>query len=292
MKEKNRILLCTDLDRTLLPNGNVPESELARPAFRHIVEREEVVLVYVTGRDVALTEQAITEYELPEPDFLVCDVGTGIYHRNGNRWMVFDTWERTINTDWHGQTASELARKIPALPHLQLQDPSRIKKHKLSYHASPSDTARNDLAVLEKHLSSLNIKYRCVYSIDETIDDALVDVLPASAGKLGAIDFLARQTDVPAEQVYFSGDSGNDRDVLLSDYNTAVVANASAKFKHTILHEASEKNRTSQIYLADGSLNSSLNGNYAAGIVEGFVHYFPFAASWVDWEKLHEHVHK
>ena len=39
-----RILICTDLDRTLLPNGKQPESPGARAAFTRLVSRPEVTL--------------------------------------------------------------------------------------------------------------------------------------------------------------------------------------------------------------------------------------------------------
>ena len=44
------ILICTDLDRTLLPNGNQPESPDARRRFACFAAREEVRLAYVTVR--------------------------------------------------------------------------------------------------------------------------------------------------------------------------------------------------------------------------------------------------
>ena len=41
-KHDRHILICTDLDRTLLPNGSQPESPLARPRFRALAARPEV----------------------------------------------------------------------------------------------------------------------------------------------------------------------------------------------------------------------------------------------------------
>ena len=234
MKKKNNILLCTDLDRTLLPNGNAPESRLARPAFWSIAKRDQVLLVYVTGRDITLTEQAITDYALPVPDFMICDVGTSVYCRNGEDWALSESWQRNISIDWRGLEARDLAHKIPALPHLQLQDRSRIKVHKLSYQATPSAMAKDDMIILKDYLDNLDIKYRSIYSIDETVDKGLVDILPASAGKLAAIDFLVQNSGVQKENVCFFGDSGNDHDVLLSGYKATVVANASTEFKQTV----------------------------------------------------------
>ena len=64
-----RLLLCTDLDRTLLPNGPQPESPGARMRFARLAARPEVTLVYVTGRHRKLVEKVIGLYRLPLPDF-------------------------------------------------------------------------------------------------------------------------------------------------------------------------------------------------------------------------------
>ena len=81
-----RILICTDLDRTLLPNGKQPESPGARAAFTRLVSRPEVTLAYVSGRHRSLVEDAIMEYGLPLPDWVIGDVGTTIYHVRTGEW--------------------------------------------------------------------------------------------------------------------------------------------------------------------------------------------------------------
>jgi len=39
-----------------------------------LVNRDEVILTYVTGRDEQLVKNAIEEYQLPEPDYVIADV--------------------------------------------------------------------------------------------------------------------------------------------------------------------------------------------------------------------------
>jgi len=81
-----RFLLCTDLDRTLIPNGAEPESPSARERFRQLAGHEEITLAYVSGRHKALIEQAIAEFDLPLPDFAIADVGTTIYQIGTSGW--------------------------------------------------------------------------------------------------------------------------------------------------------------------------------------------------------------
>ena len=49
-------ILATDLDRTLLPNGSWPPDPGAIDLFNELTERHGVFVVYVTGRNLALTE--------------------------------------------------------------------------------------------------------------------------------------------------------------------------------------------------------------------------------------------
>ena len=69
-------ILATDLDRTLLPNGSWPPDPGAIDQFNELTERHEVLVVYVTGRNLRLTEDAIREYGIRHPHVLIGDVGT------------------------------------------------------------------------------------------------------------------------------------------------------------------------------------------------------------------------
>lgn len=80
---QSKLLLCADMDRTVIPNGEQPEHPDARKRFKTFCLLPEVKLVYVTGRHQELVKQAIKNYHLPEPDFVITDVGTKIYQVKG-----------------------------------------------------------------------------------------------------------------------------------------------------------------------------------------------------------------
>jgi cardiolipin synthase len=103
-----RILLCTDLDRTLLPNGEPPESEGARAAFSRLARRREVTFACVTGRHRALIEGAITTFDLPAPDYAVGDVGTSLYAVRDGAWEPVQAWTQTFAEDWAFATHESL----------------------------------------------------------------------------------------------------------------------------------------------------------------------------------------
>ena len=59
-----KILLLSDLDRSILPNGYNEESPRARPVLRRLAERPEITLIYVTGRNKVLILNAIKEFAI------------------------------------------------------------------------------------------------------------------------------------------------------------------------------------------------------------------------------------
>ena len=75
----DNLLLCCDLDRTVIPNGEQTESVSARALFHKLTAQDQVTLAYVSGRDKSLLRSAIERYQLPIPNFAIGDVGTTIY---------------------------------------------------------------------------------------------------------------------------------------------------------------------------------------------------------------------
>ena len=104
-----KILICSDLDRTIIPNGYQEESAHARPVFRQLAQNASICLAYVSGRDKQLILDAIEEFYLPMPDYAIGDVGTTLYRvRNGN-WHLSDDWSDEIGIDWCGYNWEALA---------------------------------------------------------------------------------------------------------------------------------------------------------------------------------------
>ena len=92
--------------------------------------------------------------------------------------------------------------------------------------------------------------------------------LVADAGKLGAIQHLLRHTGIQRECTLFAGDSGNDLDVLASWIPAVLVANATAEVRAEAIERSESQGTRERLYLARGG-NEGMNGNYAAGILEG-----------------------
>jgi len=277
----DRLLICTDLDRTLIPNGPQPESSGARERFAALVARPEVALAYVSGRDRGLVQAALARYRLPLPDFVLGDVGTSIYRvEAGLEWRREPAWEAEIARDWNGLARSDLQQKLRHLQPLRLQEEARQNRYKLSFYL-PLQADRDALAArIEQCAAALGARLRLVWSVDEAAGTGLLDVLPARASKYHAIAALMRQQGYSEANTVFCGDSGNDLEVLVSPLAAVLVANSPVEVQALAQRRAAAAGYADRLYLARGNF-MGLNGNYSAGILEGIAHYHPDTIAWM-----------
>jgi sucrose-6-phosphatase len=279
------ILLCSDLDRTLIPNGPQPESEQARPLLTKLARHPALRLAYVSGRDRKLVQQAISDYQLPNPDFIIGDVGTTLYRLADGSWLADSAWQHHLGADWNGLSREDLAGLVEDFgdQRLWLQPPEKQNTYKLSYFTDPDHDDGKRKKNLAALLKAQGISANLIWSRDEAEDLGLLDILPASANKLEAIRFLMRQEGMDESQTVFAGDSGNDLDALTSGLQAVLVKNASADVRREAIAGVEQKKQRDRLYLARGTV-FTLNGNYAAGVVEGVSHFYPELLQWLETE--------
>ena len=279
-----KLLLCTDLDRTLLPNGTQPESTSAREKFSQLASRDDVTLVYVSGRDKLLVQQAIKNYQIPLPDFVVTDVGSTIYQIDNGKWSCLDQWDSKIASDWNGKSNKDLQNLLRKFKDLRVQEYSKQKPHKLSYYVPLYTDHVNLLTDINACFSKEQVRANLIWSVDDTVSIGLLDILPVSANKKHAIDFIMSEFDFGLDETIFAGDSGNDISVMASPIHSILVANATDNVKKMALEQAQLNGETHSLYLAKGDY-LGMNGNYSAGILEGVVHYILVVESWLKFKQ-------
>jgi hypothetical protein len=276
---EGRLLLATDLDRTLIPNGEQAESPGARRRFARVAARDEVILAYVTGRHRALVEDAIARHQLPEPDFVIGDVGTSIYGVEAGRWRRLTDWEESFGERWAGRGTADLAAALAPVPDLFPQPAQRQGRWKLSFFAPELSDPSALLAAVRARLDELGVRAQLVWSLDDDARVGLLDVLPADVGKSAAIGYLLRALGLPLDRAVYAGDSGNDLDVLAGPVPAVLVANARVEVRHHAVAAARIRGHADRLYLARGDWRG-MNGNYSAGILEGLAHYLPGSVAW------------
>ncbi len=277
---KDRYLICTDLDRTLLPNGPQAESSGAREAFARLIARPEFALAFVSGRRKALQESAISQYGLPQPDYAIADVGTTMYRVTAQGWESLPEWHEHIAASWQGRTGQDLAELVSDVPGLTLQEPNAQSAFKLSYFARADCDDRQLLVAVRECLDNHDIDANLIWSVDETEPIGLLDILPGRASKRHAIEFLIKLAGFNTDRVIFAGDSGNDLEVFLSGLRSVLVANATPEFRSEVSKSIGRRDKMGRLYVAKGGF-MGMNGNYSAGILEGIAHFLPETLKWM-----------
>jgi HAD superfamily hydrolase (TIGR01484 family) len=262
------------MDRTLIPNGYQAESAHARPVFRRLAEHANIYLVYVSGRDKKLILDAIGEFYLPIPDYAIGDVGTTLYRIIDDDWQSSDDWSNEIGKDWKGLTWEALAEYFENMDDIRLQELEKQSQHKLSFYTDKNVDHQQLKKNIRVILMQTGIRANAIWSVDEISANGLLDIIPAAANKLHAIQFLMHQEQFVEGRTVFAGDSGNDLDALTSGLQAILVKNAMDEVRKEAVEKLSDKHMLNRLYLPEGNF-MGLNGNYAAGVIEGLFHFFP-----------------
>ena len=280
VKHKPRLLLCTDLDRTLIPNGTAQEDARAREMFSKLCRHPGVSLVYVTGRDRQLVLDAVKTYDLPQPDYALTDVGSTIYRIVAGEWQHLQAWNHHLCNCWPKATNQRIRSLVDRISGPCLQEETKQNTFKVSFYVPLQLDINQVMGNINNLLQREGISANLIWSIDEQKGVGLLDILPDCADKRQAIRFLQQQLGFSDEELLFAGDSGNDLQVINSDIPSILVANAATPIKEAALSWAQQNNQSETLYLARGGL-LAMNGNYSAGILEGVCHFRPSFRSYL-----------
>ena len=262
-------ILATDLDRTLLPNGSWEADEEAIDLFNRLTERHGVLVVYVTGRNLALTENAIREYGVRYPDVLCGDVGTSIRKYRNGEWTFDEGWIAHVRRASPRWDAAAIRAAASGIEGTREQESEHLNQFKQSYYVEHD---RNDevLKAVDERVKG-RFDEVIVYSFDSQDGKGLLDFLPASATKQTALEYVAEEFGAAREDVVFCGDSGNDIFPLTAGFRGVLVRNADEQLVRNV-EAAIAGNPALNVYFARGDFNG-LNGYYTSGVIEGAYHY-------------------
>lgn len=262
-------ILATDMDRTLLPNGHWEADDNAIDLFNELTRKSGILVVYVTGRNLALTEAAVTEFGVRSPDILIGDVGTSIRKYENGKWHFDDGWTAHVQRASPRWDADAIKGAVAGIEGLREQEPEHQNPFKQSYYA---DHVRKDdiLAAIRERVEGRYDEV-AVYSYDSMDDKGLVDFLPNSATKQTALEYVAEEYDCNKGEVVFCGDSGNDVFPLTAGFAGVLVRNADDQLVEDVNRALAEKPGL-KVYFAKGGFKG-LNGYYTGGVLEGANHY-------------------
>ena len=262
-------ILATDLDRTLLPNGSWPEDAGAIELFNKLTEKHDVLVVYVTGRNLNLTEKAIREYGVRYPHVLIGDVGTSIRKFERGDWHPDSGWDAHVKQSSPQWDADAIRSAVTGIDGLVEQEREHCGPFKQSYYV---DHERNEdiLKTVDERVKG-RYDEAIIYSFDSQTGKGLLDFLPHSATKQTALEYIADELGANKADVVFCGDSGNDVFPLTAGFSGVLVRNADDQLVANV-KQASDENPELRVYFANGSFKD-LNGYYTSGVIEGAYHY-------------------
>jgi HAD superfamily hydrolase (TIGR01484 family) len=231
-------LLATDLDGTFL--GGTDEQRGA--LYAQLAARRDVLLVFVTGRDIGFVAKLSATPGMPRPRYIVGDVGTSIY--DGETLEPVAPLEAEIARRWGGANA-RVTELLAEEPGLRLQ--ATPFRHRVSYDYDPAQLSPRTLAKIEA------AGFDCLLSADR-----FLDVLPSGVAKGPTLDRLIETLGFDRDRVLVAGDTLNDLSLFETGLKGVAVGNAEPPLLAAIAGRAN-------VYC------SALPG--AAGISDALIHY-------------------
>lgn len=209
---QRRFTLATDLDGTFL--GGTDENR--RRLYDWIeANRATVGLVFVTGRDPEFITDLCTNRGVPQPDFVVGDVGTTIARvaEDATVHPIVDL-ETEISERWN-DSAEAVRVALEDHPGLTLQ-PTTFR-HRVSYDLDPrtfDDSAHDKIRGME---------------LDTLVsDNRYFDVLPKGVSKGPSLLRLIAHLQLRPETVLAAGDTMNDLSMLVCGVPAVAVGGSEA----------------------------------------------------------------
>lgn len=239
------MLLATDLDGTFLGGNDLYKQEL----YRLVRENAGICLVYVTGRGLESVMPILYDPGIPNPEYIICDVGSTIV--NGHTLEPVEPLQGEIEKKWPGSPAiMDCVSGIEGIRYQQVPQQRRC-----------SFFADNDSVIEEVRLCAGLLDCDVIFSAGK-----FLDILPRGINKGSSLKKLVGYLGADTGDVLVAGDTLNDLAMYECGYKGVVVGNAEEKLK------VATRNIT-------GVHQAGFSG--AGGIMEA-IRYFKYMAGFVN----------
>jgi len=258
-------VLATDLDGTLIPlDGNSQNIEDLKQ-LQSALQVHARTLCFVTGRHFESVLDAMAEHSLPEPEWMICDVGTSIRRKHSQTKGNPSQAEYNIVDEYHSYLeeivgefpTSKLREELSGIGTIRLQEDEKQGDYKLSYYVDQSEL-HNAAQLVGAKLGELDAPYSLIDSIDPFNGDGLIDLLPVGVSKAHALQWWCEYLDQPIESIIFAGDSGNDFAALTAGFSAILVGNASDEVKNAVKKVHQNNGWTNRLHLPQRAATSGL----------------------------------
>ncbi len=200
------MLLATDLDGTFLGGKSLHKQQL----YRLIKKNTAITLVFVTGRGLESVIPLLNDPVIPNPDYIICDVGATVV--NGHTLEPVQFIQNDIEKNWPGiLTIRETMKDIEGLQYQEVPQQRRC-----------SFFANLDAIGLE-HVQAKAHSIHCevVYSANR-----FLDILPMGVNKGTTLVKLVGFLRAKSGDILVAGDTLNDLSLFECGYKGVVVGDA------------------------------------------------------------------
>jgi sucrose-6F-phosphate phosphohydrolase len=257
-------VLATDLDGTLIPLPESKENLASLDELKTKLGHSQKTLVYATGRHYESVQDAISEYNLPTPSWIVCDVGSSIYQNVDGTFQNFQPYEDHLKKLAGGFNRNVVENLLREIEPLELQPDDHQQAFKISYQ-SKAELVEILVQQVNDLLEEKLLPFHCMGSLDPFLNCGLLDVMPQAVSKAYALIWLSQHADFTPDEVVYAGDSGNDLAALISGFRAIVVSNHSKGLRQKVLESLGSRGLADRAYFADGRASS--------GVLEGCRHF-------------------
>jgi sucrose-6F-phosphate phosphohydrolase len=244
-------VLASDVDGTLVGVRATLDRLVAR--LQNMRRAGELFLIMSTGRRLEQVIDGIAEEGLPEPDAVLCQVGTEIYIPPlAPDSRPLHAWREKLLAEYSRDEALSFLAGCEGL----VMQPARFNTElKTSCFLDRCPDPEAAAAEIRRRVKPYAGRYQVVWSSSRDLD-----ILPASSGKGQAIRFLVEHCGLSPDRVVVAGDTGNDATMFELFHKGVVVANAQPEL--VALAES----------LGDGRAYRARQP-YAAGVEEGLEYF-------------------
>lgn len=204
------MLLATDLDGTFIGGKSLHKQQL----YKLVRENEEVRLVFVTGRGLETVIPLLNDPIIPNPDYIICDVGATIV--NGHTLEPVEPLQSEIEKQWPGSLRIlETLKEVEGLEYQHVPQQRRC-----SFYANDENTVNK---VREK---AEELGCEVIYSADK-----FLDVMIRGVNKGSSLTNLVNHLKIDRNSVLVAGDTLNDLAMYQCQFKGVVVGNAEIKLR-------------------------------------------------------------
>jgi glucosylglycerol-phosphate synthase len=199
------MLLATDLDGTFLAGDTDARLRL----YQLIAVHPEIQLVFVTGRGLESVLPLLSDPTIPQPDYIICDVGCTVVH--GESQHAVHPIQGDIDQLWPGEQPVEAA--LASFEGLQRQEVPQERR--VSYFCEG--------AVVGEKLIAAVAELNCDVLFSA---DMYLDILPPGVNKGSTLVQLVDHLGIDPETVLVAGDTLNDLSMYQHNFKGVCVGDS------------------------------------------------------------------